>query len=246
MSTPRRWKAAIIAAGAGERLRPHAGALKPLVSVRGETLVERVLGSVGEVAPSEVVVIINDRSTAVRDHVARRRWPFPLRWIVETTPSSMHSFIRVLETLAAGGDDGPFLVSTVDTIAAAGEYLRFAEASARTGADLTLAVSREWDDEKPLLVEVTAPGRVTAIGEAVRSDAAGRAFATAGYYAARSSILREAAAARAEGLAALRSFLGRLVERHYDVRAVPVLPAIDVDRPTDIAAAEAFLNQVRG
>jgi NDP-sugar pyrophosphorylase family protein len=244
------WKAGIIAAGAGERLRAGHGTLKPLVTIGGETLVDRVLASIGEVAPARVVVIVNERSTAVRDHVSRRLWPFALDWIVETTASSMHSFLRVVESLAAGGDGGPFLVSTVDTVAAPGEYVRFARACAQLDADITLAVTAGWDDEKPLLVEVDGTGRVVAVGAAIREHedwraAPGQVFATAGYYAVRSSILQEADVARADGLGALRSFLARLVERGYSVCAVPVAPAIDVDRPADVAAAEAFLNQVR-
>jgi NDP-sugar pyrophosphorylase family protein len=245
----RRWKAGIIAAGVGERLRSGEGTLKPLVTIGGETLVDRVLASIGEINPAEVVVIVNERSTAVRDHVSTRSWPFRLQWIVETTASSMHSFLRIVESLAAGGDAGPFLVSTVDTVAAPGEYLRFARACEAVEADVALAVTGGWDDEKPLLVEVDAAGRVIAMGDAIRQqalhEAPGRVFATAGYYAVRSTILSEADLARADGLAALRSFLGRLVDRGYGVVAVPVAPAIDVDRPADVAAAEAFLKQVR-
>ena len=249
MTRSRRWKAGIIAAGAGARLRTADGTLKPLVAVGGETLIDRVLASIGEVDPVEVVVIVNERSTAVRDHVSRRSWPFPLRWIVETTPSSMHSFLRIVESLAEGDDAGPFLVSTVDTVAAPGEFLRFARACAAVESDIALAVTGGWDDEKPLLVEVDTTGRVVAIGDAIRHqalhEAPGRVFATAGYYAVRPTIVREADQARADGLPALRSLLGRLVERGYAVAAVPVAPAIDVDRPADVAAAEAFLKQVR-
>jgi NDP-sugar pyrophosphorylase family protein len=245
----RRWRAGVIAAGAGERLRSGEGTLKPLVMIGGEALVDRVLASIGELEPAEIVVIVNEQSTGVRDYVSRQPQPFPVRWIVETTASSMHSFLRIVERLAAERDEGPFLVSTVDTVAAPGEYLRFARASAALEADLTLAVTGGWDDEKPLLVEVDEEGRVVAIGEAIREQAErpapGRIFATAGYYAVRSTVLQEADAARADRLGALRVFLTRLVERGYAVSAVPVAPAIDVDRPADVRAAEAFLKQVR-
>src|ERR1043165_7265060 len=110
-------RAGVLAAGRGERLRTHASDLKPLARVGGETLIERVLHSMGEAGAGEVVVIINEDSGTVRDDVSRSAWPFALRWIVETTPTSMHSFLRLVETLAADGDDGPFLLSTVDTVA---------------------------------------------------------------------------------------------------------------------------------
>jgi choline kinase len=58
-------RAGIIAAGQGSRLRHGTHALKPLVPVAGRTLVERVLSSLAEAAPSEVVIIVNEASLAV-------------------------------------------------------------------------------------------------------------------------------------------------------------------------------------
>ena len=106
MSGPRRLRAGVIAAGRGDRLRNGSAVLKPLIRVGGRTLIERVLDSLADAGASEVCVIINEDSLAVRDHVSTTAWPFTLRWIVETTPSSMHSFLRVVETLK---DDLKFL-----------------------------------------------------------------------------------------------------------------------------------------
>jgi hypothetical protein len=80
---------------------------------------------------------------------------------------------------------------------------------------------------------------VTAIGK----GAEGSPWATSGYYAVRGTVLREAAAARADGLTALRAFLARVLAGGYRVDAVRVPAGIDVDRPADIAAAEQFLSQ---
>jgi NDP-sugar pyrophosphorylase family protein len=241
MKTPPSLHAGILAAGRGERLRAGSANLKPLVKVGGETLIERVLNSMAEVHATEVTVIINEDSTAVREHVTKREWPFGLRWMVETTPTSMHSFLRLMETLAADGNAGPFLLSTVDTVAAAQTFARFiAEARRLEQAAVTLALTSPGDDEKPLLVR-TAPGdsRVVAIGEA----AAPSAYATAGVYAVRPTILAEAEAARRDGLDALRSFLARLLDRGYPLAGIPIAQSIDVDRPADIETAEVFLRR---
>jgi len=234
-----RWRAGVIAAGRGERLQTGAPRLKPLVSVAGSTLIDRVLQSLSEVAPSEVVLIVNEDSLAVREHVLSQSWPFDLRWIVQTTPSSMHSFLLVVEALASTGDAGPFLISTVDTVATPGTFSTFGAACRRSSADVTLAVAPPDDDEKPLLVRLDHGSRVEAIG----ARAAGAPWATSGFYAVRPSILREAAAARRDGLMALRAFLERLLDSGYDVQAIPVAAGVDVDRPSDIHAAEAFLRQ---
>ena len=233
-------RAGILAAGRGERLRTQSDDLKPLVKVGDQTLIEHVLNSMSDAGASEVVVIINEDSLAVRDHVAGRNWPFTLRWIVETTPTSMHSFLRLVEALAADGDEGPFLLSTVDTVAGSKTYARFfAEARRQEQAAMTLALTSPGNDEKPLFVR-TGPqdSRIFAIGEA----AAPSDYATAGVYAVRASILREAEAARCDGVDALRTFLGRLLDRGYQLAGIPIAHAIDVDRPADIGTAEAFLR----
>jgi NDP-sugar pyrophosphorylase family protein len=235
-------RAGIIAAGKGERLRRGVDALKPLVSVSGRPLVTRVMASLSEAMPTEVAIIINEDSLAVRDAVNASQWPFAVRWIVESTPSSMHSFLRIVETLGRDGDAGPFLLSTVDTVAAPGAYRAFASAAAAMDADVVLAVNRPGDDEKPLLVRMDANGMIEALGAGVANDGTTDVYATAGFYMVRSSILREADAARAAGLTALRLFLSRLLDAGYRVGAVPVAQSIDVDHPGDVGAAEAFLR----
>ncbi|MGE5246580.1 MAG: nucleotidyltransferase family protein [Betaproteobacteria bacterium] len=229
--------AGVIAAGSGERLRAGASTLKPLVAVGGRTLVERVLESIAETGARETVVIINEASLAVREHVDARRWPFAIDWIVETTPSSMHSFLRVVERLAAGGHPAPYLISTVDTVAPPGAFARLA-AEAGADADVTLALTSAVDDEKPLLVEIDG-SRVTALGDGARGP-----YATCGYYLVRPSVLREANAARRDGLSALRLFLARILARGYRIDGIVSAESIDVDRPADVAAAERFLRRV--
>lgn len=227
-------RAGILAAGRGERLRRHPNDLKPLTQVGGATLIERVLQSIGEAGADEVAVIINEDSRAVRDKVAARDWPFALRWIVETTPTSMHSFLRLVETLAADGkNDGPFLLSTVDTVAGNKVYADFIERARGMDAAMTLALTAPGKDEKPLLV--------TTVGTRIERFGGGE-LATAGIYAVRPIVLKEAAAARADGLGALRKFLGRLLERGYPLGGIPIAGSIDVDRPEDIQEAEHFLR----
>ena len=243
------WRAGVIAAGWGERLREATPALKPLVTVGGQPLIARVLGSLAEASPAEVCVIVNEAGTDVRAWAMSRPWPFHVRWVVETTPSSMHSFLRIVETLAADGDEGPFLITTVDTVAPPGAFGAFARACRGCDADVTLAVSREFDDEKPLLVDVADDGvTVEAIGSMVRaggaSEGAGARYATAGYYAVRAGVLHEAESARQEGVPALRHFFERLLKRGWRLAAVPVDAGVDVDRPEDLRAAEAFVKRI--
>src|SRR3954469_1862051 len=178
-------RAGVLAAGRGERLRAHPCELKPLARIGDLTLIEHVLKSMANAGPSEVVVIINEDSMAVRDHVTKNDWPFALRWVVETTPTSMHSFLRLVEVLAEDGTDGPFLLSTVDTVTGPNGYPNFMEQARCDDAAITLALTSPGDDEKALLVRrKDGDCRIEAFGHGE--------FATAGVYAVRPIILREA------------------------------------------------------
>ncbi|MEY2506806.1 MAG: hypothetical protein QOH01_1135 [Verrucomicrobiota bacterium] len=225
----------VLAAGRGERLRRQPSDLKPLARIGDETLIEHVLKSMAKAGAAEVTVIINEDSVAVRDHVGRSEWPFALRWIVETTPTSMHSFLRLVETLAADDSDGPFLLSTVDTVTSPNAYADFMARAQLDDAAITLALTAPGNDEKPLLVRLAAgDSSIAAFGEGE--------YATAGVYAVRPIVLHEAEAARRDGLEALREFLRRLLERGYRLAGIPMARSIDVDHPADVAEAEIFLR----
>lgn len=229
-------KGGIFAGGQGSRLAA-ARKPKPLVKIGGRPLIHHVLDGFAAAGVDSVTILINDSLGEVQRVVARGDWPFTIDWIVETTPSSMHSFLRVVETLSADGNEGPFLLSTVDALTdndTAAEF--FARARQRKAA-ITFAVNEQDDDDKPLRVACNDASRVGAIGEPAR----GSELATAGLYAVSAVILREAESARHDGLSALRHFLARLLERGYRIDALRIGNSIDVDRPTDIIAAENFL-----
>lgn len=231
-------KAALIAAGRGERFREAGLTIpKPLVPVAGKPLLEHVLDRAAAAGIEEVVCLFNEEAAAVAAHCRTRRRPPNLRVLRRTTPSSMES----LFTLAAhvGGD--PFLLLTVDAIFDRGVIPRLLAAARRHPAGaVTLAVHTFADDEKPLRVERDVDGRVLAIGP----EAAGSPFVTAGLYVVDPCVFGEIEAARAAGCQALRAFLRHLVVRGYPVFAVPVPRTIDVDRPADVAAAEAFIERL--
>ena len=96
---------AIIAAGEGSRLAQEGiDAPKPLVKVNGEHLIDRLLRIFMENDAEEIVVICNDLTPYVSSHLARIQneglygRPIPLRFIVKSTPSSMHSFYELSKT----------------------------------------------------------------------------------------------------------------------------------------------------
>src|SRR5665213_1537045 len=125
MSTP--CHAGIIAAGWGERLGQKIP--KALTPVGGRVLLDYVLDGLQAAGVTHVTCIVNDAANAVPEYVKKSQRSLTFNWIVQTTPSSMHSFLIVLERLAQSGP-GPFLMTTVDGVATPDTYRQFAQSFA--------------------------------------------------------------------------------------------------------------------
>jgi len=232
--TIRPLRAGVFAAGFGTRLGGPDRGPKGLTTVAGRPLVDWVLDDVLRAGAEDIVIIINKESAAIREHVDRRGTA-TVRWIVETTPSSMHSFVRVMEELARDGDAGPVLMSTVDTVVPPGTMRSFVDRAAGfPDADVILALTPNLDDDNPFRVRIDGAGSVVALDEGP--------LATAGYSLVRASVLREAEAARRDGLSALRQFFTRLLARGFRFAGVRMPHSVDVDRAADIVAAEQLIR----
>jgi HAD superfamily hydrolase (TIGR01549 family) len=229
-------KAGIIAAGHGERLR--RGGIpgpKPLVHVAGRPLIDHALHVVRTAGLRQVACIVNEESGAVETHCRETARGLSLAFVRRTTPSPMESLFALEPYLR----DDTFLLLTVDGVIAPIAVREFVTAaSRRADADVVLAVSSFIDDEKPLHVACAADGRITALGAA----AAASPLVTAGFYVLRPTIFAEVTAARRAGFTALRSFLAHLLARGYRTYAERVAKCVDVDRPEDVATAEAFVQ----
>ncbi len=227
-------KAAILAAGLGERLAAGGVAVpKPLVTVAGEPLIARAIRAAAAAGAAAVACIVNDRQPAVAEYLRAHSWPVPLELLVRTTASSMESLFALAPLLTSD----PFLLLTVDAVCAPGNLPRFLSRARRLPAAAgVLALTRFVDDEKPLWVQLAAGGRIAAFGEPGRPR-----LVTAGFYYFRPEIFSRMAAARAVGLGALRQFLSLLAASGLPLYGVPVARTMDIDRPQDLQRAEAWL-----
>jgi NDP-sugar pyrophosphorylase family protein len=234
-------KAGLIAAGLGERLRAHGMTLpKPLVPVAGRPLIDYVLAAVAAAGLRQVACIVNEESRGIEQH-CRDRWPqLAFDFIRRTTPSSMESLFT-LRPLLAGER---FVLLTVDAVFAPRVLDRFlTAAAARVDAQAVLALSTFVDDEKPLYARLAADGRISALGaDAQPRDASDVPLVTAGFYVFDPAIFDEIAYARQSGFTALRQFLGHLLQRGYRFYGERIGKTVDVDRPEDLAVAEAFIR----
>ena len=145
-------KFAIIAAGDGLRLAQEGVTeSKPLVRVRGEQLIDRLIRIFIENNATEIVVVCNVQMHDVTNHLRAIQKnglngvSVPLRYVVKSTPSSMHSFYELRNYLRGE----PFILTTVDTIFDEDEFhnyvLSFQERVVQ-GADALKGVTDYIDD----------------------------------------------------------------------------------------------------
>ncbi len=218
----------IIAAGDGTRLRAAGYAMpKALVPVGGVPLIETVIRNFGAAGIDSLVVIVNEQSRACVDWVRGRFPALDVEFIVKTTRSSLESFLEV----GARHGEGPALVSTVDAWCRPADFARFVDgARRRLPEGSVLGVTPLVADEKPLWVSMDAAGRITRLG------AGAGPLVTAGVY-----LLSAGARALAPppGLARLRDYLVWLHER-LPLHGEVIHQVVDVDRPDDVALAEAL------
>ncbi len=226
-------KAAILAAGRGERLtRAGIRTDKPLIPIRGRPMIARVIDAAADVGVSDVMCIVNDLSPALDNYLSSTGWPLSMRVVRKTTANSLESFGHLAPYLR----DEPFLLFTVDAVFRPTALKRFLRVACHLPGGV-LALTRFVDDEKPLYVEIDPDHRV----RGVDTDAGVSPYVTAGFYYFEPAVLDLLTEAQALGLNSLRRFFRFLGRSGYPLFGIRVSKTIDVDRPGDIELAEQYL-----
>ena len=239
-------KYAIIAAGEGSRLAQEGiAAPKPLVEVNGEKLIDRLLRIFTENAAEEIVVICNNLTPLVAQHLNHIQHHglhghrIPLRYVVKTTPSSMHSFFEISRYL----NDAPFCLTTVDTIFREDDFKayinHFLQTVEQGEADGVMGVTDYIDDEKPLYVAVDDAMRITGFLDA--NDHC--RYISGGIYGLTPQSIITLQGCMERGESRMRNFQRALIKDGLRLQAMPFSKVLDIDHASDIAKAEDFLSQ---
>ena len=233
-------KYAIIAAGEGSRLAAEGiTAPKPLVEVNGERLIDRLIRIFIQNDAEEIVVICNDMTTLVASHLVELQRdglegrPIPLRFVVKSTPSSMHSFFEISKYLS----DGPFVMTTVDTIFREDEFADFVKSFRRSGVQ-TFPVTDFIDDEKPLYVGTDEAMNITGFYDE-NSDCR---YISAGIYGLLPEAIDTLRGCMERGESRMRNFQRALIADGLKIKAFPLSKVLDIDHAGDILKAEQFLR----
>lgn len=229
---------AIIAAGEGRRLSEEGVAWpKALVPLNGEPLLSRLVRIFNACGAERIVVIVNDLYPLVEQHV-RQLMAQPggerIHLVVQTTPSSMHSFFALSSHLA----DEPFCLTTVDTIFRESDFRAYLDYFAQSDADGVMGVTDFVDDEKPLYVATNESLDITAFLDASTTCK----YISGGIYGLTAPALKTLQRCMAEGQSRMRNYQRGLIADGLRLKAFPFSKILDVDHASDIAKAEAFLR----
>lgn len=237
---------AIIAAGEGSRLASEGVEMpKPLVSIDGQPMIERLLNIFARCGARRIVVCVNEFMTEVRkflsDFKFTEGWPGDrpeLVVVVKTTPSSMHTMAEVARAMKGYGR---YIATTVDTIFREEDFLPYVNAweTAPESVDSMMAVTDFVDDEKPLWVGVDKESmRITGFYDSKPADGV---FVSGGIYGLSERARDVLEKSIAEGMSRMRNYQRALISEGLDVMAFPMGKIIDVDHAADIAVANGFL-----
>jgi len=227
-------KAGIIAAGDGSRLKSEGITVpKPLLPVDGMPLIERLIATFIRHGVTEIVCIVNEESLEVKKFIESRRFSIPITFVIKTTPSSMHSLFALAPHLM----DGPFLLSTVDSIFSEDEFARFLGYTQKHTSDGVLAVTNYIDDENPLYVQMNNAQRISSFSKSEQSP-----WVTGGLYRFHPRIFKEIDTVLELKIERLRNFLGHLLSHGYVLEGFRFSKIIDVDHVHDIRVAEELLR----
>lgn len=228
---------AILAAGEGSRLAKEGWATpKPLVTLNGIPLLQRLINIFEANNARKIHVIINAYSLTVAEFIKNIRGNVPINLVVKTTESSLHSFFELLPHI-----EGPKVcLTTVDTVFNPREFSQYI--TAFTGdekTDALMASTSFVDDEKPLFIQTAAEHRITGFFD---YKAPNCSMVSGGIYCLKRTVFPIVVQAVNNGVSRMRNLQRIFVEEGLALKAYPFSKILDIDHVKDIAAAEHWLQ----
>lgn len=237
-------KYGIIAAGEGSRLsREGIVDPKPLVKVGGEPLIDRLIRIFMDNDAEEIAIICNDITSIVSSHLAvlsidgLHGMRVPIKYVVKSTPSSMHSFHEISRYLG----DGTFCVTTVDTVFREEEfhdYIAYLSDATAKGIDGVMGVTNFVDDEKPLYVDTGDDMFITSFLDKSSTSK----YVSGGIYGLTGKAIATLDRCLMRGESRMRNFQRALIADGFKLKAWEFSKVIDIDHVSDIREAEQLIG----
>jgi len=230
-------KFAIISAGEGTRLASEGiNTPKPLITINGAPLIDRLIDMFVRNDAASVSVIVNSENHRVIEHLQAKRLDVPFNMVIKSTPGSMYSLYELKPFL----HDAPFCLTTVDTVFREKEFTAcLNEFRKNHHIDGLMAATDFIDDEKPLFLDVDDDWRILDFCD--ERPAAGK-YVSGGIYCLHPVAWRVLDATMQGGMNRMRDFQRQLVRQGLRLKAFPFSKIVDVDHAADITVAEEWIK----
>ncbi len=201
---------------------------------------------------TDIMVVCNNLTTLVDEYLTKIETEglhgqhVPLRHVVKTTPSSMHSMYELrhlLRETPPSETDNRFILTTVDTFFSEARFAEYVKAFSESGADGMMAVTDFIDDEKPLYVQVTPttspnPNPQTTAGRIVnfldKDEAHQCRYISAGIYGLTAPAIDTLERCIENGQSRMRNFQRALISDGLHLEAWSLGRVTDIDHASDI------------
>ena len=246
-------KFGIIAAGEGNRIKSEGAKVsKPLLKINGVPMIGRLIKIMEESILSlkqqnetissdelpSISVIFNREMEDVSNYLQNfvPDVNCDLKIVSTVTPSSMHSFSKLLEIMEPSDK---FIVTTVDTIFRKDEFFKYVESFIKSSENIDglMGVTTYKDDEKPLYVVASENMKITAFKDVPEK---GIKFISAGVYGLNIKSIPILKSCLDNRIERMRNFQRRLIDEGFNLKAYDMGTVFDIDHLSDLEKANKF------
>ena len=228
-------KYAIVAAGCGSRLQDGGlSTPKPLTMISGVPMIKRIIDILMDNNAESIHVVTNADLPEIAEYLRSLPKDIPLHVEEIRSPDNFFSLHECVKNI-----EGKFIGLTVDSIFVPAEFKRYVEEFEKyPDTKGLMGVTGFIDDEKPLYIEIADDMTITDYGLVPFQ---GTQWVSAGIYGLSSTIMKMAESdPRAD---CLNAFQKSLTVKGIPLTGHDLGKVFDVDRPHDIAVAEAFIKE---
>jgi len=223
----------VLGAGLGSRLSSRAKA-KPLALLGGKSLLSHLISALKNCGIQSIRCALRDELLTAEE---KKGLPQEegVSYLFVNTESSLHTLVELIESM--GSQSGPALFTMADTVLRPQDLRGFVEFCQRLPAgDCAVLTTTFVDDEKPLWVHVSPDGKAEKFSSEPGSQI------TSGMYFLQPQAMEIAKELTQRGVHKMRNFLAELTTRGMPIKTFVVSKTIDVDHPSDLDKAAAFMQ----
>jgi NDP-sugar pyrophosphorylase family protein len=223
----------VLGAGLGSRLASRAKA-KPLALLGSKSLLSHLISALKNCGIVNIQCALRDELLTPEEKNGLPRED-GVSFLFVNTESSLHTLVELIGSM--GTQDGPALFTMADTVLRPQDLLAFVDFCQNLPAGECAVLTTTFvDDEKPLWVHVKPNG------EAAKFSSEPALQVTSGMYFLQPQAMEIAKELTGKGVHKMRNFLAELTTRGMPIKTFVVSKTIDVDHPSDLDKAAAFIQ----